>query len=94
MLDKADAALAVSTAALVVGVYSAAMPTMAETRAQYDDHGHLRASNQYATIVAGVSVLALAALTRSASVAVIGVVAVVGMSSAFHTATITRPNEH
>lgn len=92
-MDTNNAALAVSTAALVVGIYGASMPTVSDARAQYDDHGHLTKSNQYATLVAGAAVLSAAVVTRSAAVAVVGLVAVVGFSSAFHTATIHRPNE-
>jgi hypothetical protein len=90
-MDRSDAALAVSTAALVVGVYGATMPTMADTRAQYDDDGHLAASQRYAACVSIALVLGVAAVTRSAATAVIGTVAVVGFSAAFKAAADHAP---
>lgn len=91
MSDRATVALSVSTAGLVVAVYSAAMPTLADTRGQTDDRGHLRACEQYAAIVAGAVVLTVAAATRSPEAAAIGLVAVVGMSAVYHNAIRATP---
>lgn len=91
MSDHSSAALAVSTAALVVGVYSASLPTLAEARGVADDRGHLAASEKYAAVVAGAVVLGVAGVTRSPSAAVVGLVAVLGLASAYRYAVDAQP---
>lgn len=85
-MDTAGAALAVSTAGLVVGVYGASLPRLSDTRAQHDDAGHLARSQQYAAGVSVAVVLGLAAVTRSAEVAVVGCVAALAMAAAYRAA--------
>lgn len=90
-MDNAGAAIAVSTAALVVGVYSTALPRLSETRAQYDDAGHLARSQQYAATVSVAVVLGVAAVARSAEVAVVGVSAVLALAVAYKAAVEFTP---
>ena len=91
MSDKGSAALAIATASLVVGVYGATMPTMADTRAQADDRGHLSAAEKYAAVVSAAVVLGVAGATRSAEAALVGLVAVIGLASAYHYAVNATP---
>lgn len=91
MSDRADLALAMSTVALVPSIYSAALPNLADTRAQADDRGHLAAAQQYATVVAGAVVLGVAGVTRSPLVALAGLVAVIGFASAYENARRAHP---
>lgn len=91
MNDRADAALAIGTASLVVGIYAAALPTLADARAAHDDRGHLSTAERYAAVVAAAVVLGVAGATRSSEAAVVGVVAVVGMSAAYHAAVCATP---
>lgn len=91
MSDRASAALAISTASLVVGVYGASLPTIADARAQGDDRGHLQASERYAAVVASAVVLGVAGATRSAEAAVVGLVAVIGLASAYRYAVNAQP---
>lgn len=90
-MDNAGAALAVSTAALVVGVYGASLPRLSEARAQHDDGGHLARSQQYAATVSVVVVLGVAAVARSAEVAIVGTAAVLGMAAAYRGAVDFAP---
>lgn len=90
-MDKQDAAVALGAAGLVVAVYGATMPTLADTRAQVDDGGHLSAAQRYAATVSIATVLGIAAVTRSAGVAVVGTVAVLGMAGVFRSATEYAP---
>lgn len=92
IMDNSGAALAVATAGLVVGVYSAAMPKLSDTRAQYDDAGHLTRAQQYAATVSVAVVLGVAAVARSSEVAVVGTAAVLGMAVAYKAATEYLPN--
>ena len=90
-MDKQDAAVALAAGGLVVAVYSATMPTLADTRAQHDDNGHLATSQKYAACVSVAVVLGVAAVTRSAGVAVVGTIAVLGMAAVFKAATEYAP---
>lgn len=91
MTDRATAALAVSTAGLVIGVYGASLPTITEARGQADDRGHLSAGERYAAVVASALVLGVAGITRSPEAALVGLVAVVGLSCAYHQAVTAQP---
>jgi hypothetical protein len=91
MADRASAALAIGTASLVVGVYGASLPTLADARGQADDRGHLAAGERYAALVAVAVVLGVAGATRSAEAALVGLVAVVGMAAAYHGAVSATP---
>lgn len=91
MSDRATAALALSTVALVPAFYSAALPTLADTRGQADDRGHLEAAERYAAMVTGSVVLGVAAVTRSPEVALAGIVAVIGFSAAYAQARKAHP---
>lgn len=86
-----NAPLAVATGALVVGVYASALPNMAEARAQADDRGHLAAAQSYAAIVSVALVLGVAAATRSAEAAAVGLVATIGLAVAYRGAVDSRP---
>lgn len=90
-VDRATAALAISTASLVPAIYSAAMPTLAETRGQADDRGHLAAAERYAALIAGAVVLGVAGVTQSPEVAVVGLVAIVAWAAAYDVARRTEP---
>lgn len=89
--STATAALAVSTAGLVVGVFAAALPTLAETRAQADDRGHIEHAQRYAVIVSASLVLGVAGATRSPAAAVVGIAAVVGFAAAYRYAADAQP---
>lgn len=90
-VERATAALALSTVALVPSIYGAALPAMSEVRGQADDRGHLAAAEQYAALVAGATVLGISAVTGSPEVAVVGVVAVVAFASAYRVARRAEP---
>lgn len=91
MADQSQAALAVATAGLVVGVYGAALPTMAEARSQADDRGHMAAAEKYAALVSVALVLGVAGACRSPEAAAAGVLAVVGFSAAYRFACQAQP---
>jgi hypothetical protein len=91
MSDQSGAALAIATASLVVGVYGASLPTLADTRGQADDRGHMGAAEKYAALVSVAVVLGVAGATRSPEAALVGLVAVVGMSAAYHAAVTASP---
>ena len=91
MADRSDAALALSVAALVPSIYSLSLPTLTDTRGQADDRGHIAAGEKYAACVAGAVVLGVAGVTRSATAAVAGLVAVVGLSAAYRFANRAQP---
>ena len=91
MTDRGTIALALSTVALVPTIYGVVMPTMAETRAQADDHGHLARGEQYAAVIAGAVVLGVAGAARSPEAALAGLVAVVAFSAAFHFSGNAQP---
>lgn len=91
MSDRSTAALAVATVALVPSIYSAALPTMAEVRAQADDRGHIAAAETYAAMVSAAVVLAIAGLTRSPEAAGVGLVAVVAFAGAYTSARRCNP---
>lgn len=91
MSDRATAALAISTASLVVGVYGASLPPLAEARSQADDRGHLAACEKYAAVVAGALVLGVAGATRSPEAAIVGLVALIGFSAAYRAAVASAP---
>lgn len=90
-MDKSTAALAMAVVGLVPAVYSVALPSMADCRAQHDERGHLEAGEKYAAIVACAVVLGVAGATRSPEVALAGLVAVIGFSSAYRYATRANP---
>lgn len=91
MTDKASAALAVSTVGLVIGVYSSALPTLADARGQHDDRGHLAAGERYAALVSVAVVLGVAGACRAPEAAVAGVIAVIGLSAAYRNACDHTP---
>ena len=91
MIDRATAALVVSTAALVPAVYAVSLPNLAETRAQADDRGHLAASEHYAAGIAAAVVLGVAGVARSPEVALVGLVAVVAWAAAYDHARRATP---
>lgn len=90
-VDRATAALTISTAALVPAIYAAALPTLADTRARADDRGHVAAAERYAALIAGSVVLGVAGVTRSPEVAVVGLVAVVAWAAAYDVARRVEP---
>lgn len=90
-MDNNRAALAVATAGLVVGVYGASLPRLSDTRAQHDDAGHLERSQQYAASVSVAVVLGVAAVARSAEVALIGTGAVLALAVAYRAAVAYTP---
>lgn len=90
-MDKGNAALALSTAALVPSIYALALPNMAETRARHDDDGHLEAGERYAAIIAGAVVLGVAGATRSPEAGLAGLVAVVAFAAAYRVSVRTAP---
>lgn len=90
-MDSGKAALALSTAALVPSIYGLALPSMAETRAQPDDDGHLAAGEKYAAVIAGAVVLGVAGATRSPEAALAGLIAVVAFASAYRVSVRTQP---
>lgn len=90
-MDKQDATLALAAGGLVVAVYGATMPTLADTRAQVDDAGHLAAGQQYAAAASIAMVIGIAAVTRSPGVAVVGTVAVLALAGCFRAATNYMP---
>lgn len=90
-MDRNDAALAMSTVALVPTVYGAIMPTLADTRANPDVRGHLAHTEVVAAGIAGGLVLGMAAVTRSAAVAGVGLVAVGAMAYAYSSARSAAP---
>ena len=91
MSDKASSALAIATASLVVGIYGSSLPTLAEARGQSDDAGHLSAAETYAAVMSAAVVLGVAGATRSGEAAVVGLIAVVGLASAYHYAVALQP---
>ncbi len=90
-VDRSTAALAIATAGLVPAIYGAALPTVADTRAQVDDRGHIRAAQHQATIIAGAVVLGVAGVTGSPEVALVGLVAVVAWAATYDTARRVAP---
>lgn len=90
-MDKSTAALSLAVVSVVPAVYSVALPSMADCRAQSDDRGHLAAGERYAALVAGAVVLGVAGATRSPAAALAGLVAVLGFSSAYRYATRAEP---
>lgn len=90
-MDKANAALALSVVGLVPAVYGIALPSLADTRGQADDRGHLLASERYAAAVSAAVVLGVAGATRSPAAALAGVIAVVGFAAAYRFATQAQP---
>lgn len=91
MSDRASAALALSTVALVPAIYAASLPNLTDTRAQADDRGHLEAAERYAAGVAAAVVLGVAGVTRSPEAALAGLVAVVGFAAAYNRARRAEP---
>lgn len=89
--DRATAALAISTAAIVPAIYGAALPNLADTRGQVDERGHILAAEQYAAVIAGAVVLGIAGVTGSPEVALVGIIAVIGYSSAYAIARKATP---
>lgn len=90
-MDNNTTALAISVVGLVPAIYSVALPSLADTRGQADDRGHLAAGERYAAMVAGAVVLGIAGATRSPAAALAGLVAVVGFSAAYRNATQAQP---
>lgn len=90
-MDKSTAALSLAVVGLVPAVYSVALPSLADTRGQADDRGHLTAAEQYAALVSGAVVLGVAGATRSPAAALAGLVAVVGFAAAYRRATRAQP---
>lgn len=91
MTDRASAALALSTAAIVPAIFAAALPNIADVRSQHDERGHLAAAEQYAALVSAAVVLGIAGVTRSPEAALAGIVAVIGFSSAYAHARKATP---
>lgn len=91
MTDKGSIALALSTAAIVPSIYGVVMPSMADARAQSDDHGHLARCEQYAAIIAGAVVLGVAGAARSPEAGLAGLVAVVAFAAAYHHSVNAQP---
>lgn len=91
MADKSDAALALAVVGLVPAVYGIALPSLADTRGQADDRGHLAAGEKYAAVLSAAVVLGVAGATRSAPAALAGLIAVVGFSAAYRFATNAHP---
>lgn len=90
-MDKSSAALALSVVGLVPAVYGVALPSLADTRSQADDRGHLAAGEHYAAILSLALVLGVAGATRSPAAAFAGIVAVVGFSAAYRNAAQAHP---
>lgn len=84
-------AVAVATVGIVPAIFGAALPPMSEVRGVTDDRGHIAAAEQYAVLVSSAVVLGLAGVTRSGTVALVGMVAVVGFASAYKLARVADP---
>lgn len=78
-----NAAIGLSTAALVVSLYGASLPKLDEVRSHDDVHGHVAACEAYAAAVGAGVVVVAAVVTRSPEVALIGLTAVIGLSAAY-----------
>lgn len=90
-MDRADAGLAISTVALVATVYGASLPSLVDTRADDDARGHFATAEVTTAAIAAGGVLALAAVTRSSTVAGAGMVATLVMAAAYANARTARP---
>lgn len=90
MIDKADAALALSTVALVPSIFATNLPPVCSVRSTPDYDGAQRDALRAAVLTSSAVVLACALLTRSATVAVAGLVTV-GAHAAAYAGAVPAP---
>lgn len=78
-----DTGAAVALAALVPSIFAASLPPLAQVRREADDDGSNAAAIRTAAIVASCAVLAVAGMTASRRVLVVGALSVVGFTGVY-----------
>jgi hypothetical protein len=91
MKPEASIAAGLGTAALVYAFYDMSLPPLADVRTLESDNRDIQASERTATWVSGAFVAGIGALTKDATVFVIGALAVVGLAWMYRHADQVTP---
>lgn len=90
-MDNGNIMLGLGVCGVTAAIFQASLPSVAVVRESADVGGHLAAAERQAALTAGVFVLAVATVARSAEVAGFGLAAVLAFSTLYAKARTTEP---